>query len=173
MATARECRIIGVTVNQDGSGEAVVPGAPDENGTGVSARRWEHFPHDADIGVRGFGDTFAEALAAVAEAVMAVMVDPDDVRPETRVEIELTGADAEDLLYAWINALVFEMATRRMLFRRFAVTVDGPTVHAEAWGERVSPRRHEPAVEVKGATMTALRVRREDGRWIAECVVDV
>jgi SHS2 domain-containing protein len=38
----------------------------------------------------------------------------------------------------------------------------------------VDPVRHEPAVEIKGATYTALRVeRRLDGHWVAQCVVDV
>jgi SHS2 domain-containing protein len=37
----------------------------------------------------------------------------------------------------------------------------------------VDPVRHEPAVEVKGATYTALRVQQTDGHWLAQCVVDV
>jgi SHS2 domain-containing protein len=43
-----------------------------------------------------------------------------------------------------------------------------------AYGEPVDRARHQPAVEVKGATHTALGVeRRDDGAWIAQCVVDV
>jgi len=38
----------------------------------------------------------------------------------------------------------------------------------------VDVERHAPAVEVKGATMTELAVRRQaDGRWYAQCVLDV
>ena len=41
-------------------------------------------------------------------------------------------------------------------------------------GEPVEQRRHHPAAEVKGATMTTLAVYRdENGRWIAQTVVDV
>jgi SHS2 domain-containing protein len=60
-----------------------------------------------------------------------------------------------------------------MLFGKFDVTIDGDSLHATAYGEAVSPGRHEPAVEVKGATYTALSVRREGDDWIAECVIDV
>jgi tRNA nucleotidyltransferase (CCA-adding enzyme) len=46
-------------------------------------------------------------------------------------------------------------------------------LRANAWGERVDPRKHQPAVEVKGSTYNALAVRQtEDGRWLAQCVVD-
>jgi tRNA nucleotidyltransferase (CCA-adding enzyme) len=53
------------------------------------------------------------------------------------------------------------------------VTISGGALHAVAHGEAVSPERHEPAVEVKGATYTALSVRHEGEDWIAECVIDV
>ena len=69
--------------------------------------------------------------------------------------------------------LIYEMATRKMLFRRFAVRLDGTRLHAQAWGEPWIAARHHPAVEVKGATYTALRVARDDGEWVAQTVVDV
>jgi SHS2 domain-containing protein len=61
-----------------------------------------------------------------------------------------------------------------MLFARFDVTIDGRALTATAWGEPLDRARHQPAVEIKGATYTALRVaRRADGEWEAQCVVDV
>lgn len=135
--------------------------------------RWEHFAHGADVGVRGIGPSLADALAQAARAMTAAVVDLDDVSPRLSVEIRCAGRDEDDLLYAWLNAVIYEMATRRMLFCRFDVRIDDRQLHAVAWGEPVSPDRHEPAVEPKGATFTALRVRREEDHWIAECVVDV
>ncbi len=78
------------------------------------------------------------------------------------------------LLVDWLNALIYEMATRRMLFSRFDVSIEGERLSATAWGEEVDVERHQPTVEIKGATYTALEVRQgADGRWIAQCVVDV
>lgn len=135
---------------------------------------WEHFPHGADIGVRGRGATLAQAFEQAAVALTAVVTDPRLVRPTTRVEIVRAAPDAEFLLVDWLNALVYEMATRNMLFGRFAVTLDGNTLRATAWGEPLDRTRHAPAVEVKGATYTALAVRKDDdGQWDAQCVVDV
>jgi SHS2 domain-containing protein len=66
------------------------------------------------------------------------------------------------------------MATRHMLFGRFEVRIDGDQLEGRAWGEPVDVARHHPAVEVKGATLTQLRVAKEpDGTWVAQCVVDV
>ncbi len=140
----------------------------------ADAPLWEHFPHEADVGVRGFGATPAEAFAHAAVALTAVVADPAAVEPRERVAVACRASDLELLLVDWLNALVYEMATRRMLFSRFEVAIDGTQLRAAAFGEAVDATRHRPAVEVKGATLTELRVARlEDGRWVAQCVVDV
>ena len=138
-----------------------------------STPAFETFAHDADIGVRGRGATLAEALANAGRALTAVVADPASVRVVLSVEVACEASDPEALLFDWLNALVFEMATRRVLFARYEVEVDGAVLRARAFGEPVEVRRHQPAVEVKGATWTGLRVAREGGAWVAECVVDV
>ncbi len=135
---------------------------------------WEHFPHDADIGVRGIGSSKAEAFAQAATALTAVITDPAAVAAGTAVAISCTAPDDAVLLVDWLNALVYEMATRRMLFGRFDVAIDDDRLTATAWGEYVDRARHQPAVEVKGATFTCVLVARDlDGTWRAQCVVDV
>lgn len=140
----------------------------------MSERRWEHFPHEADIGVRGRGTTLDEAFENAGLALTAVVTDPAGVAPREEVAIHCDAPDREILLADWLNALVYEMSTRKMLFGKFDVRIDGRRLEGKAWGEPVDVGRHQPAVEVKGATYTGLRVAREsDGAWVAECVVDV
>jgi tRNA nucleotidyltransferase (CCA-adding enzyme) len=136
--------------------------------------RWEHFPHEADMGVRGYGATLEEAFAQAALALTAAICDPAGIRMTTPVEIRCEAPDRETLLVDWLNALVYEMAVRRMVFGRFDLCIDGTALRATAWGEPIERERHRPAVEVKGATYTELKVfRDESGAWIAQCVVDV
>ncbi len=140
----------------------------------ASLERWEHYPHGADIGVRGIGPTPESAFEQAALALTAVVTDPLAVRPLERVLVALEEPDLELLLVKWLNSVVFEMAVRRMLFGRFAVRLDGAALRAELWGEPIDRARHTPAVEVKGATVTDLRVEpRPDGTWIAGCILDV
>ncbi len=135
---------------------------------------WEHFHHEADVGVRGTGPTAAAAFEQAALAMTAVITDPHEVRCQERVEIACEAPDLELLLVDWLNALVYAMATRRMLFGRFEVAIEGTRLHALACGESVDVARHAPAVEVKGATYTALEVREDGpGKWHAQCVIDV
>lgn len=136
--------------------------------------RWEHFRHEADIGVRGWGETREAAFEQAALALTAVIADPASVEASQPLSIACNAPDAALLFCDWLNALVFEMATRHMLFSRFEVRIAGDTLEATAWGEPVDPEKHRPAVEIKGATYAELDVSRQaDGSWRAQCVVDV
>ena len=135
---------------------------------------WELFAHGSDIGVRGYGATLAEAFEQAALGLTAVVCDPAAVRALQRVEIACQAPDHELLLADWLNALIYEMATGKLLFARFEVRLEGCALRAEAMGEPVDRARHQPAVEPKGATYTELAVRRTPGgRWLAQCVIDV
>ncbi len=135
--------------------------------------RWEHFPHDADVGVRGVGDSMEQAFEQAALAVSVLTVELDAVEPRERVEVSGEAPDDEQLLVEWLDSVIFEMMTRNMVFRRFEVVVDGSRLRGALWGEPRDDARHVPGVEVKGATFTELKVREEDGKWITQCVVDV
>ena len=135
---------------------------------------WEHFHHVADIGIRGHGATLGEAFEQAAVALTAVILDPTSVAEQEAVEISVAASDNEMLFIEWLDALVYAMATRRLLFRRFRVTIQGHALRATAWGEAIDVVRHQPGVEIKGATLTELRVwQDETGFWHAQCVVDV
>ena len=136
---------------------------------------WEHFHHEADIGIRGRGATLESAFEQGAMGLTAVITNPDSVKPGQQIRIRCSAPDLELLFADWLNALIFEMSSRRMLFSRFRVEIRGNELIAVAWGEPIDRARHQPVVEVKGATYTALSVGPVAGgrSWQAQAVVDV
>ena len=135
---------------------------------------WEHRPHGADVGVRGIGRSKAEAFEQAGVALTAIVADPKSIAAKDAVDLSCTAPDDELLLVEWLNVLIYEMATRKMLFARFEVHIDDHKLTGTAWGEAIDLNRHEPGVEVKGATCTNLKVSHdESGRWSAQCVIDV
>ena len=141
---------------------------------GCSSGHWEHFPHQSDIGIRGIGGTPSEAFEQAALALTAVITNPDTVKPRILETLTLQGDNEEALLVDWLNALLFEMSTKNMFFSWFHITLLPGFLRASFWGEPVNREKHQPAVEVKGATYHCLRVtQQKEGQWIAECVVDV
>jgi len=139
----------------------------------MSKAYWEHFEHKADIGVRGFGNTLAQAFEQAAVAMTTVVADISLVQATTSISIACSDDDNDALLYDWLNALIYEMATRKMLFCKFEVSIDDGKLEAAVYGEAIDIIRHQPCVEIKGATFTELAVYQEGQQWVAQCVIDV
>ena len=134
---------------------------------------WEHFSHPADVGIRGVSETLEGAFAEAAYAMVAVMCDPKTVRPAEPIDILCESLDMELLFSDWLSTLIYEMDSRKMLFSRFNVSIEGTQLWAKAWGEKIDPSRHDMTVEVKAATYMELKVYKNNNLWIAQCVVDV
>ena len=61
----------------------------------VVNKHWEHFAHEADMGVRGFGVTREEAYEQGALALTAVVTDPKTVTDNEVVDINCEAPDEE------------------------------------------------------------------------------
>lgn len=126
------------------------------------------------MGIRGFGPTKEQAFGQAALALTAVIIDLQTVQPKEVVEITCQEKDDELLFVSWLNALIYEMATRQMLFSKFEVGIENQQLRAKAWGEKIDMKKHNPAVEVKAATYTDLKVQQnQNGNWLVQCIVDV
>jgi len=141
---------------------------------------FQHFEHGADVGVRGFGATPAEAFEGAAQALFALLCEGPSsaVRAEVEERVEVEAPNLEELLVAFLNELISIADARRLVFGRFRVEISGGfrqrfRLAARAGGETFDPARHEFTVVPKGATYTALRVAQDGERWVAQCVVDV
>ena len=134
---------------------------------------WQHYSHEADIGIRGIGDSLASAFEQAALALTAVIADPCKVKQNQSVIVKCKNTDPELLFTDWINSIIYEMAVRKMLFSCFKVELNDDTLIAEIIGEHVDIISHQPTVEVKGATFTTLKVAQDNGTWMAQTVVDV
>ena len=139
-------------------------------------KKWEHFIHGADIGIRGWGKSRHDAMEHVALALTGVITDPTKIRGTSKMLIvdHLVQDDDALLLYDWLNAIIYRMATEKMVFGKYHLEEHDGALSGWAWGEPIDEKAHDPAVEVKGATMTGLAMApRETGEWVAECIVDV
>lgn len=134
---------------------------------------YETFEHEADIGIRGYGQSVEAAFENAALALYSVMVDVKRVKHAEKKVISVSAPDKELLFVEWLNALLSLSDIERIVFSKFEVKIQELTLTGTAWGERLDKARHLLGVEVKGATYHMLRVAKEDGRYTAQCVVDV
>lgn len=131
-----------------------------------------YFEHGADIGVAGRGATVEEAFVQAAQATFDIMSDGATVPPRQRVDVEFDEDDLELALVRWLNALLAQAREHGLALGRFELQRDGAHWRGSGHGEPWRPDQGR-GTEVKGATLTALSVARDDAGWLARCVVDV
>jgi SHS2 domain-containing protein len=137
-----------------------------------SMERHAYFEHDADVGLVGRGATIEEAFESAAVGMFAIMTELPAVRREHTMRVEFEEADAELALVRWLNLLLATAREHGMIFAEFRLDRDGVVWRGSATGETWR-RELERGTEVKGATLTMLKVEQCGNEWQARCVVDV
>lgn len=132
----------------------------------------DYFEHDADTGIIGRGKTIEKAFIAAAKSTFMIMADLKSISPKKSISIEFQESDPEFALVTWLNALVNQSRIEGIIFCKFELTHNDDHWHGKAWGDYWNEKMMR-GVEVKGATLTQLKVKKIDHLWEATCVVDV
>lgn len=135
---------------------------------------FEILDHTADVGIRAHGASPAEVYENVARGLLSLMAEAASVRLEREVVLEVEGADAVDLLVAWLHEILYRFDTRGEVFG--AVRVDAFSewrLRARLQGETLDTARHALGTEVKAVTWHGARVARDEDGWVAEVFLDV
>lgn len=135
---------------------------------------FEILEHTADIGVRAYGSTLAEAFEQAARGMLSIMVEPATVRAVEEERIEVTGADAVDLLVTWLMEILYRFDARRRVFADVHVDETGEwRLAGRLAGEPLDRQRHELRTEVKAVTYHHAQVEKTDGGWVVQVIFDI
>lgn len=107
-----------------------------------------------------------------AFVLTAVVTNPNNVSSERILEIQIEEKDPE-LIVRLDQFSDLSNGYKKNAFSSFNVSIKAGHLNAENKGEMVNKQKHDQAVEVKGGTLTQLKVSEQKGNWIAQCVVDV
>ena len=140
----------------------------------MSAAGWEHFEVEADVGVRAWGATRAQALAQATLGVFALIVMPAEVEPRERREVRAQADGAEALLVAWIDECLYVHDIEGFVVHDVELSVCTDTLaHGVLHGKPLDPARHRVGTVVKGATYHGLEVAVRNGVHEVKIIVDV
>lgn len=129
----------------------------------------------ADVCFRAYGATLDEVFVNAALAMFEVMVETKNVAPKVTKEIEIKGEDLKSLMFDWLNELLFYVDSEGLVFSEFNVKVDEKQMKlsAKVLGEQIDSQRHTIKTEVKACTYHDMEVKKRDGKWMAQVILDV
>ena len=135
---------------------------------------FETFDHTADLGLRVIAGDLEELFAEAARGLTSLVVDdPETLKSDRTTGFRVEGQDLDLLLVDLLGELLFRFETTGFLGRDFTAVHTAAGLDVEARGEMIEGQPHRLAREVKAVTYHGLKVERQDGRWMAEVIVDI
>ncbi|MFO0773791.1 MAG: archease [Nitrospiraceae bacterium] len=137
----------------------------------------------ADVAFEASGDSPSELCHAATRALIELLAEPTTVGTSWTTTIERDADTLADLVFDWLNELVYLKDAELVLFHRIDIecrhegspdTADGPwRLHASLVGAPIDPATQVLRSDVKAVTKHLYRVERCDTGWRALVVVDV
>ena len=133
----------------------------------------------ADMAFEAEGGTLSEVFQSAALAVTNTMVkNLEAILPRQAKEIAVTAADAEMLLFNFLQELIYYKDTEQLLLSKFEIEINSTEegryfLKCRAFGEKLDTSRHESLVDVKAVTMHKFEVKPAPQGWRAKVILDI
>jgi len=135
---------------------------------------FEVIDHTADIGIVVYGADIKQVFANAALGLFNLMADLDNLKENTKREIELSAEDVEVLLVEWLNELIYISEVEHIVFKRFEINeLSNTKLKATCFGQKIKPGQHRLKREIKAATYHMLRLNKVDGGYKVQIIFDV
>ena len=139
-----------------------------------SVKTFEVINHTADIGIVVYGADIKQLFANAAFGLFSLMADLDNLKEDTKRQIELSAEDVEVLLVEWLNELIYISEVEHITFKRFEINeLSNNQLRATCFGEEIKPGQHRLKREIKAATYHMLRLNKEDGNYKVQIIFDI
>lgn len=99
-------------------------------------KQFEYLQHTADCKFKAYGKTIEERYSNAALAMFNIIVDTTTVSPLVIKEINVCGDDEYQLLYNFLEQLLFLIDTESFLLHSIIeLTIEGKVLHAKIYGD--------------------------------------
>ncbi|MFA5308163.1 MAG: archease [Dehalococcoidales bacterium] len=128
-------------------------------------KRFELIEHTADTGLAAYGKDLPEAFANAAYGMFAIIAELKEVKESESRRLEINEDNPENLLFEWLNSLLYYFDVEMILFKRFDILEFSENhLAALCYGEKYDPARHRLRTGIKSATFHLLEVDAEKHR---------
>ena len=70
-------------------------------------KKYELIDHTADVGMKAYGKTLAEAFENAAQGMFDIITDNSEIESMGQYDIQLEAPNIEQLLVDWLSELLF------------------------------------------------------------------
>lgn len=140
-------------------------------------KEFEILEHTADIGIAAYGKNKKEVFINVAKGMFEIIAGENkNLKENFYGKIKLEAESLEDLLFAWLNELLYIGETRLVILNKFQIKeLSDFQIKAEVRGAKINPPSIKIEKEIKAVTYHRLEIKKdgESGLWRAQVIFDI
>jgi len=130
--------------------------------------------HTADIGIEVEAESLEELFREAARGMFSIICENlDEVECAQEVSGSVEGEDIQELLYNFLEDLLFVFEVKRLLVKDVKVKIEDHHLEYTACGERVNPKKHVIATGIKSPTYHMMEIEQKGDKWWARIIFDV
>jgi len=141
-------------------------------------KKFELIEHTADVGVNIFGKNLEELFENAAFGMYNIICSNfEQILPKINYLNSLNEIDLETLLVSFLNDLLFQTFTNKILFCKFSIIELKEKqnmwfISYECSGEEYQKDKHGILTELKSATFHQLKIKKENNLYTTTIIFD-
>ena len=150
----------------------------------MSEKQFIYLDHIADIRFIAYGETIETLFENAAKAMLTVIADIENIRPENKFAVELEAPDLENLMVNFLSELLFlfdaeETVIGNVTVKRIERKIENDgefekySIVASVSGEPMNAAEQNFKTEVKAVTYNGIRVEKTEKGYETEVVLDL
>jgi len=139
--------------------------------------KYKFLEHTADVMFEAYGKSLNEVFRNAALAVFEVQCDLKKIKPKIKKKIKLKNNSAGDLLFDFLEELIYLKDAKYMLFGKFDVKITQKNfkynLESFVTGEKINPDKHELKTDVKAITLHEFFLNKVKNGWKCRVILDI
>jgi SHS2 domain-containing protein len=137
-------------------------------------KKYRVMNRSSDLVIKVLGKTQAELFSNSAFALFDLLADMEKVEVRDHLQLEVEGADRDDLMVNWVRELLYLFQGSDYLVKEVELKeIKENYVRGEVKGEKFDPDRHEIRREIRAVAYDQSRMDKTGDQWTAQLIFEL
>ena len=137
-------------------------------------KKFEIFPHTADIGIRVYGESLRELFENAGEGTLFLMREEDFLQEKEEINFEINSDFIEMLLNKFLNEFIYLFDSKFFLIKKFKIEEFNENfIKGKFFGEIYDEKRHKIKYAIKACTLEDMIIEKVDNKYKVDIIFDI
>ncbi len=125
-------------------------------------KKYKFLDYMSDAFIEAWGDNLEEAFINAARAFYDTMINEEKIESKETKDVEISGHDLEELLYNWIEELIYLFEVEGWLTSEYNIKIERKNgswyLRGKLHGEKYDKSKHGSKTHIKAVTYHEMKI---------------